>query len=149
MGSVDEPELSVTIKPDNELSKEDIELVRDEVISIFNLDYNLKDFYDYMKNENVMSKLILKLKGLNSPTTPTFFEAIVTSIIEQQISLKAARSIETKMVKKYGEKLKIKTETYYRFPTPETISKLKKEDLKRCRLEFQKGRICNWIIKEY
>ena len=49
LGSVDEPELSVNIKPDNELSKGDIELVRDEVISIFNLDSNLKDFYDYMK----------------------------------------------------------------------------------------------------
>ena len=52
------------------------------------------------------------------------------------------------MVKKYGEKLKIETKTYYLFPTPETISKLKKEDLRGCRLEFQKGRICNWIIKD-
>ncbi|MBZ2165695.1 DNA-3-methyladenine glycosylase family protein [Methanobacterium spitsbergense] len=139
LGSVDEPELSVTIKPDNELSKGDIELVRDEVISIFNLNSNLKDFYDYIKNENVLSKLILKLKGLNSPTTPTFFEAIVTSIIEQQISLKAARSIETKMVKKYGEKLKIKPKTYYLFPTPETISKLKKQDLRDVGLSFRKA----------
>ena len=139
LGSVDEPELSVNINPDNELNKGDIELIRAKVISIFNLDYNLKEFYDYMKNENVMSKLVLKLKGLNSPNTPTFFEAIVTSIIEQQISLKAARSIETKMVKKYGEKLKIKTETYYNFPTPEIISKLKKEDLRDVGLSFRKA----------
>ncbi len=55
-----------------------------------------------------MSKLTEKLWSLNSPTTPTFFEAIVSSIIEQQISLKAAHNIEARMIKKIWRQVEIR-----------------------------------------
>ena len=139
LGSVDKPELSVSIKPDNELNKKDSELARKILTLIFNLDFDLKYFYNDMFEDRIMSKLILKLCGLNSPTTPTFFEAIVSSIIEQQISLKAARSIETKMIKEFGNMLQLDDETYYSFPTPETISNLEKEDLRGSGLSFRKA----------
>ena len=139
LGSVDKPELSVSIKPDNELNKKDSELARKILTSIFNLDFDLKYFYNDMFEDRIMSKLTLKLCGLNSPTTPTFFEAIVSSIIEQQISLKAARSIETKMIKEFGNMLQLDDETYYSFPTPETISNLEKEDLRGSGLSFRKA----------
>ncbi len=139
LGSVDDPELCITIKPDNDLNKKDITLARNTVISIFNLDFKLNNFYDDMKEDRVLSKLIPKLRGLNSPTTPTFFEAIISSIIEQQISLKAAHIIETKMIKKFGEKLILEDEVYYGFPTPEIISKLETTDMRECGLSFRKA----------
>ena len=139
VGSVDAPELSVTIKPDNDLNKKDLLMARNMVKSIFNLDFKLKYFYEDMKEDKILSKLIPKLRGLNSPTTPTFFDSIVTSIIEQQISLKAAHSIETRMIKKYGEKLNLEGRTYFAFPTTEKLSKLKKEDLRECGLSFRKA----------
>ena len=139
LGSVDKPELSVSIKPDNELNKKDRVLARKILTLIFNLDFDLKYFYEDMHEDSIMSKLILKLLGLNSHTTPTFFEAIVSSIIEQQISLKAARSIETKMIKEFGNILQLDGETYYSFPTPETLSNLEKEDLREYGLSFRKA----------
>ena len=139
LGSVDKPELSVSIKPDNELNKKDSELARKILTSIFNLDFDLKYFYEDMHEDSIMSKLTLKLRGLNSPTTPTFFEAIVSSMIEQQISFKAARSIETKMIKEFGNILQLYGETYYSFPTPETLSNLEKEDLRGSGLSFRKA----------
>ena len=139
LGSVDKPELSVSIKPDNELNKKDNVLARKILTSIFNLDFDLKYFYEDMHEDSIMSKLTLKLRGLNNPTTPTFFEAIVSSMIEQQISLKAARSIETKMIKEFGNILQLDGETYYSFPTPETLSNLEKEDLREYGLSFRKA----------
>jgi DNA-3-methyladenine glycosylase II len=139
LGSVNDPELCVTIKPDNDLNKEDLLLARNMVTSIFNLDFNLRNFYDDINKDRIISKLIPKLRGLNSPTTPTFFEAIVSSIIEQQISLKAAHSIETRMIKKFGDKLQFDDKTYYAFPTPNKLSKLEREDLRGGGLSFRKA----------
>jgi len=139
LGSVDKPELSVSIKPDNELNKKDRVLARKILTLIFNLDFDLKYFYEDMHEDSIMSKLTLKLRGLNNPTTPTFFETIVSSMIEQQISLKAARSIETKMIKEFGNILQLDGETYYSFPTPETLSNLEKEDLREYGLSFRKA----------
>jgi len=149
LGSVDKPELSVSIKPDNELNKKDNVLARKILTSIFNLDFDLKYFYEDMHEDSIMSKLTLKLRGLNNPTTPTFFEAIVSSMIEQQISLKAARSIETKMIKEFGNILQLDGETYYSFPTPETLSNLEKEDLREYGLSFRKAEYVIDLSKVY
>ncbi len=138
-GSVEMPEITVDVKPDKNLDTDEGKLVKQIITTIFNLDFNLKNFYEYMKEDRVMSSLIIQLRGLNSPTTPTFFEAIVSSIIEQQISLKAARSIETHMIKTFGDSLQLDNMTYYAFPTPEKLSKLKRDDLRGVGLSFRKA----------
>ena len=51
LGSVDKPELSVSIKPDNELNKKDNVLARKILTSIFNLDFDLKYFYEDMHED--------------------------------------------------------------------------------------------------
>ncbi len=139
IGSVHKPMLSVSLNPDKNLKKEDVLLARQIVKSIFNLDFKLNTFYHDMMEDKVMSVLTKKLTGLNSPTTPTFFEAIVSSIIEQQISLKAARSIENRMIKTFGDMLKLDCNVYYSFPNPNKLSKLKREDLRGSGLSFRKA----------
>ncbi len=54
LGSVDKPELSVSIKPDNELNKKDNVLARKILTSIFNLDFDLKYFYEDMHEDSIM-----------------------------------------------------------------------------------------------
>ena len=138
-GEVDNPELSVTITPDRDLTKEDISMVRSIVVSIFNLEFNLQNFYDNIVDDKILVTLFKKLRGLNSSTTPTFFEAVVSSIIEQQISLKAAHSIENRMIKKFGDHVKLSNNTYYIFPNPNKLSKLQLDDLRSCGLSFRKA----------
>jgi DNA-3-methyladenine glycosylase II len=138
-GSVDDPEIKVEVLSDKDLDEDDGLVVKQMVISIFNMNFNLRNFYDDMKVDRVMSTLTSKLRGLNSPTTPTFFEAIVSSIIEQQISLKAARSIETRMIKTFGDTINLDDKSYYAFPTPEKLSNLDKDDLRGVGLSFRKA----------
>jgi DNA-3-methyladenine glycosylase II len=147
-GTVDKPELLVDIKPDDDLNNRDIHHVSKVVSSIFNLDFNLLNFYKDMRSDSIMSKLIVKLRGLNSPTTTTFFEAIVSSVIEQQISLKAARSIENRMIKDFGDKLQLDNKTYYIFPTTKTLSNLDKNDLRDSGLSFRKAEYVIGLSKD-
>jgi DNA-3-methyladenine glycosylase II len=90
----DKPELFVELKSDEDISDEDEKLAKEAIFYIFNLDFDLFPFYEAMKNDKIMSKLTQELAGLKNPTTPTIFESLVDSIIEQQISLKAAHIIE-------------------------------------------------------
>jgi DNA-3-methyladenine glycosylase II len=139
IGSVHKPMLSVSLNPDKNLKKDDVLLAMHSVKSIFNLDLKLNNFYHDIEKDKIISVLTKKLIGLNSPTTSTFFEAIVSSIIEQQISLKAARSIENRMIKTFGDMLKLDGNVYYAFPTPKTLSKLKREDLRGSGLSYRKA----------
>ena len=138
-GTVEEPELSVTLKSDKKISEEDVKSAENIIISMFNLNFDLKEFYEFMKSDPVMSKLTQQLRGLNSRTTSTVFEALASSIIEQQISLIASQSIERQMIKDHGDKLHLDDQVYYAFPTPETLSKLTREQLRESGLSLRKA----------
>lgn len=138
-GTVEEPQLSVTLKSNEKISEEDVKSAENIVISMFNLNFDLKEFYEFMKSDPVMSKLTRQLRGLNSRTTSTVFEALASSIIEQQISLIASQSIERRMIKDHGDKLQLDDQVYYAFPTPETLSKLTKEQLRESGLSLRKA----------
>ena len=71
------------------------------------MDFDLCGFYKDVENEPVMHQLAKQLYGLKNPTTPTVFESLVDSIVEQQISIKVAQSMEKKLVKKFGETLSV------------------------------------------
>ncbi len=86
-----------------------------------------------------MHKIAQQLYGLKNPTTPTVFEALMDSIVEQQISLKVAQSIEVRLIKEFGETLTLDAEIYYIYPTPQTIAKVKVSELKICGLSEQKA----------
>jgi DNA-3-methyladenine glycosylase II len=86
-----------------------------------------------------MEKLVYRLRGLKSPITPTIFEALIDSIIEQQISLKAAHSIEMRLIKSFGDSMKVEGETYYAYPSPKNLAHLKLQDLRDCGVSFRKA----------
>ena len=138
-GTVAEPELSVTLRSDKEISEEDVKSAENIIISMFNLNFDLKEFYEFMKSDPVMSKLTKELRGLNRRTASNVFEALASSIIEQQISLIASQSIERRMIKDHGEKLRLDDQVYYAFPTPETLSKLTREQLRESGLSLRKA----------
>jgi DNA-3-methyladenine glycosylase II len=106
---------------------------------MFNLDLDVSRFYDRVKNDPTMGKLTHRLFGLRSPTTQTVFEALIDSIVEQQISLKVATSIEKKMIKKFGDSVEVDGEPFYAYPTPERLSRTSIDDLRSCGLSLHKA----------
>ncbi|MGZ4850680.1 MAG: DNA-3-methyladenine glycosylase family protein [Candidatus Bathyarchaeia archaeon] len=76
---------------------------------------------------------------LKNPTTPTVFEALVDSIVEQQISIKVARTIEERLVKKFGENITIEGETFYAYPTPKVIALASVNEIQSCGLSQRKA----------
>lgn len=72
---------------------------------MFNINEDITPFYEAMEKDAIMSSLICQLRGLKAPTTPTVFEALVDSVTEQQISLKAAHSIENRLIRASGNPL--------------------------------------------
>lgn len=147
VGTVEEPKFSITLKSNETITEEDVNSGKRLINSIFNLDFDLNDFYKHMKTDRVMSKLVVKLRGLKSHTTTTVFEALASSIIEQQISLLASRSIERQMIKDHGDELPLNGDLYYAFPTPETLSKLTPEQLRESGLSMKKAEYIIGISK--
>lgn len=137
--AVDKPGLSVELKSREELFERDRKTAEEIVCSLFNLKLDLKPFYRGVRNDRVMAKLTRRLRGLKSPATATVFEALVCSIIEQQISLSVAHGIERNLVKAFGDTLIVDSEVYYAFPSPQDLAPADMGQLRKCGLSSRKA----------
>ncbi len=137
-GTVDEPKLSVELESNGKISKSDRVKAEEIVCALFNLNFDLEPFYEEARKDSVMAPLTHKLKGLKSPTTPTVFEALIDSIVEQQISLNIANKMEERLIKAFGEVLGLDKQFYYAFPTPQKLASASVRELRNCGLSQRK-----------
>jgi DNA-3-methyladenine glycosylase II len=139
LGTVDEPMLSVDLEPDEGLSEADGMTVEALVSKIFNLNLDLRPFYEAVKGDRVMSQLTSALRGLKPPSTASAFEALIDSIVEQQISLQAAWSMQRRLTEAFGDALAVGDKTYFAFPRPKRLAEATIEQLRSCGLSQRKA----------
>ncbi len=139
LGTVDEPELSVELEPDEGSLEADRMTAEAMVGRIFNLNLDLQPFYEAVKGDRVMSQLTRALRGLRSPSTPSVFEALIDSIVEQQISLQAAWSLQRRLTEAFGDVLILGEKTYYAFPSPTRLAEASLQELRSCGLSQRKA----------
>ena len=138
-GTVDTPEVSAELKSDSAITVEDKKKAEAALKALFSLDLDLKPFYETVKDDQVMAAVTHRLWGLKSLTTPTVFEALVDAIVEQQISIKVANTIEARITKKFGDTLDVEGNVYYVHPTPQHLATVSTEELRQCGLSFRKA----------
>ena len=138
-GTVEQPKLTIELKTNKPLTLEDKRKAEETVKSIFNLDFDLNSFYEEIKDDPAMGQIAKQLYGLKNPTTPTVFEALVDSIVEQQISIKVAIALEEKLAKKFGDLLDIDGDIYFAFPTPQTLASAGEEEILQVGLSRRKA----------
>jgi DNA-3-methyladenine glycosylase II len=147
-GSVEQPKLRLSLRSDSPFSKGRITVMKDLVSSMLNIDEDITPFYEAMDKDPVMADLTRRLRGLKAPTTPTVFEALVDSIIEQQISLKAAHSIENRLIRAVGSPLTLNGDTYYCYPTADTLAATPDSAFRSCGLTLRKGEYIRDISRQ-
>lgn len=138
-GTVDKPKISVSLKPDEDLSDDDVRVAGEIVRALFNMNLDLLPFYKSVKDDRIMTKITERLRGLRNPSTTTVFEALVDSIVEQQISLRVAWSLERRLIETFGDVLPLGDKTYYAFPEPYKLAVATVEELRGCGLSTRKS----------
>ena len=146
-GTIDKPQLSAELKSDSALTNSDAAEARGTLSYLFSLNFALTPFYEETKNDQTMTRIIQQLWGLKSPTTPTAFEAMVDSIVEQQISIKVANSIERKLIKRFGDALNLDGTIYYAYPTPQNLASASIDEIRQCGLSQRKAEYIHGIAE--
>jgi DNA-3-methyladenine glycosylase II len=80
--------------------------------------FDLSGFYAFAAAEPVLGRVVEGLPGLRPPLAPDPWEALVTSISAQQVSLRAAFAIRNRLIAAFGER----AEVAYAFPRRERLA---------------------------
>ncbi|ALL08127.1 DNA repair protein [Pedobacter sp. PACM 27299] len=111
------------------LTPEETVEVRAFVNEWFDLDLDLKPFYELMLRDPRLSFMKADYFGLRLIGIPDLFEAICWAIIGQQINLTFAYKLKRKLVERFGETLDFEGQQYFLFPKPEVLANAIQEEL--------------------
>jgi DNA-3-methyladenine glycosylase II len=117
--------------------------VCDYVRHWFDLDRDLRPFYQLATTDPILQPLITRHQGLRLVGIPDLFEALCWSIIGQQINLRFAYTLKRRFVENYGEAAFYNELTCWTFPKPETVADLQIADLRS--MQFS-GRKAEYLI---
>ena len=93
--------------------------------AIVGADFELDPFYAWAEGDEVLRELVPRLAGLRPPLAPDPYEAIVSAVTAQQVSLFAAFAIRDRMVERFG----VRGVHAYEFPTRERMAQANEEQL--------------------
>jgi 3-methyladenine DNA glycosylase/8-oxoguanine DNA glycosylase len=97
--------------------------------------FDVASFAAFAANDPVLARLAGALAGFRPPLAPDPFEALVTSITAQQVSLRAAFAIRNRLIERYGQP----GVHAYGFPSRETLAAASAGDLVALGFSFRKA----------
>ena len=105
----------------------DVEPLDDEtrpvVAKLLGAEFELDPFYEWAAGP--LAELTTRLRGYRPPLQPDPFEALITSITAQQVSLFAAVAIRNRLIERFGKRV----EEAWSFPTRERIAAATEDEL--------------------
>jgi DNA-3-methyladenine glycosylase II len=99
------------------------------------VDLDLGPFYRMAENHPILGPFAVSFRGMKPIRPASLFEMAVDAVIEQQISLTAARRIRARVVERFGEK----KAGMWVFPGPETLARASLEAIRECGLSWRKA----------
>jgi len=79
------------------------EAIAVEIGVLLGLPFDLAAFTEWAAADPVLARLTMALPGFRPPLSPDPWEALVTSITAQQVSLQSASAIRSRMIDRFGE----------------------------------------------
>ena len=138
-GTLKRPLLSVKLEDESRARGKEMEIAEALVRLIFSAEHDLKKFRAQVAGDALMCKLEAAHRGLHIARWPTVFEALVISILSQQISTIVAMTLKRRLVEKFGERLRVGGETFFAFPRAEALSRAGVDELRALGLSGSKA----------
>lgn len=110
---------------------------------------DLSAFYRAIERDPVLWPVVEPLHGVRHVRAASIFEALVTTIIEQQITLRQAQQGERWLVAWGGSRIDYAGETFYTFPTAEQLAAASITDLTPLKITFRRMQVIIDIASLY
>jgi DNA-3-methyladenine glycosylase II len=119
----------------------DPDLLRRKLDYMLHLNVDHSAFYDAARSYPELWRVVEPIYGLPSLRSESIFEALMLTVIEQQIAWVAAQRGQRFMVEWGGRCIRFNGKTFYAFPTPEQIAAAQEEELRPTKITNRRIRL--------
>jgi DNA-3-methyladenine glycosylase II len=101
------------------------ETIEPVVRKLLGLELDLTGFYAFARHDAVLAEAVRRLPGFRPPLAPDPFEALVSSITAQQVSLHSAFAVRSRLIERFGAP----RQHAAAFPTRERLARANEDEL--------------------
>lgn len=108
--------------------------------ALFSLDHPIEQFYRRVSGEPILAGTPRRFRGLRLPRDPTVYESLLHAVIGQQLSVRAARAVELRLIERTGSVLEADGIPIPVVPSPAAVRSLRASGLRAAGLSAAKAR---------
>lgn len=114
------------------------EVILNHLKRILSIDQERSLFFKLAQTKAELWQVVEALYGMPILLAENLYEALIITIIEQQISWKSAQKAQLWLIQYFNHHLEYEGEKYYAFPTIEDIAMASVEDLKPLKITYRR-----------
>ena len=99
---------------------------------------DLRLFSRAARLDPLLAPLVRRFRGLRVAGYPSLWEALVTAVLSQQVTLRLAFGIRAHLATAFGRRMRLRGETWLAFPTPQRIAEVGERGLAGFRMSANK-----------
>ncbi len=101
---------------------------------------DLVPFYRMAESDRVLSKLVVRFRGMRIPQAASVYETLISAILEQQVNLSFAHQVKKALIETYGTSVEFRGRRYNAFPEPAALAITGPRQLRRLQISGPKAR---------
>lgn len=136
-GTIAKPKIKVTIYSAQDLSKEELEKIRQEIIWRFELDVNLEKFNELTKRDKRFYPIFKKWVGMRNTTQYTLYELLLIAVVLQNATVRRSQQMLDALLEKFGVKVQFYNKELWAIWLPEKLIRVSEEELRNLKIGYR------------
>lgn len=136
-GTIDNPLIEIRIYATRSLSKAFVDSLVEEIKYLYNLDLDLKDFYQTFKKDRFLAPILRKLRGMRPGHPSSLYEYLIIGIVLQNATVRRSVHMFRALLENYGKLLEFDGKKLWCFWSPGALKRVNEEDLRKLKVGYR------------
>lgn len=136
-GTNDNPKILITVFYEKQISNEELEFIKLELIYRFELDRNLNEFNQLAKKDKRFYPVFKKWLGMRNMCQYNLYELLIIGIVLQNATVRRSTQMLDTLLNKYGKKLLFDNKEIWVIWLPEELKNVTEKELRSLKIGYR------------
>jgi len=136
-GNLGKPEMKITIYSLEEITNEEEELLKQEIIWRFELSADLKEFNKLAKKEKRFYPVFRKWLGMRNTSEYTLYELLIIAIVLQNATVRRSQQMLDALIGEFGTKVQFDNKDLWAIWLPERLNSVSEQELRDLKIGYR------------
>jgi len=131
------PKIKVSVFYDKDITDKEIESIKQEIIWRFDLNVDLKEFNNLVKNDKRFYPILKKWLGTRNSSAFNLYELLVIAVLLQNATAKRTTQMMNILLDNYGTRLKFDDKEIFAIWFPEKLESVSEQNLRDLKIGYR------------